>query len=528
MTTTTIGAGSDTLALGITEDIYQGDAQFTVSLDGQQVGGTLTASLLHNGFSSDTVNVLADLAPGNHSLTVNFLNDAYSGNPNGDRNLYIEGATYDGIFLPGIARELQVSGPISYGFLDNTPVPPGASTTTTVGSGSDTLVLKVSQDAYLDNAQFTVSLDGQQVGDVLTASSLHSDGTSDTISVLANLSPGQHSVAVNFLNDAYGGTPDTDRNLYVDAATYDGVAVNGAAQTLFSSGPATFSITDTPPAPDSPLVVAAGATATAEGDQLAGVNVILAGAFGNPANLTLDAATVGNLTVVDVDYMTGSSVYYGHIDAFGQSEITGSTTIGGSRPLAPGFVDAYIHGSDGVLTLHNVSLGGGSTLTINGDQGATVENDGDIRIQGGTVTGSVAILTDLEGTGTISGARDTTGSFADVRLGGEVGAGQTISLNQTNLTLDQPMAFAGTLTGFSLDGQPGFARAGLTLDNETVTGVSFAQSSSNAGDLFIQTQDPSTGAAAATLDFHVAGTYSPDAFIFANNAAAQSAKIVLG
>lgn len=527
MTTTTIGAGSDTLALGISDDTYQGSAQFTVSLDGQQVGDTLTSNSLHRGFSSDTVNVLADLAPGIHNVTVNFLNDAYGGTIDTDRNLYLDGATYDGAFVPQVARELQVSGPVTFGVLDSTPVP-ATSTITTVGSGADTLVLKVSQDAYQGNAQFTVSLDGQQVGDVLTASSLHSNGTSDTVNVLADLAPGPHMVAINFLNDAYGGTSDTDRNLYVDSATYNGADVGSAAQTLFSSGPTTFSVSDTTSTTSSPLVVAAGATATAEGAQLAGVNVVLAGAFQNSANLTLDAATVGSLTVVDADYTNGSYPYYGHLDIYGRSEITGSATIGGGRPLAPGFVDAFVHGSDGVLTLHNVSLEGGSTLTINGDQGATVENSGDIRIQGGTVTGSVAILTDLEGTGTISGARDTTGSFAGVRLGGEVGAGQTISLNQTNLTLDQPMSFAGTLTGFSLDGQPGFARAGLTLDNETVTGVSFAQSSSNAGDLFIQTQDPGTGAAAATLDFHVAGTYSPDAFIFANNAAAQSAKIVLG
>ena len=526
MTTTTIGAGSDTLALGFTEDAYLGDAQFTIGVDGQQIGGVLTSTAPHSGTSADTVDVLGNWAPGPHAVTVNFLNDAWGGSADTDRNLYLEGATYDGAFVPRVTQELQVSGPVSFSITDNLPNLP--SITTTVGSGSDTLALKISQDAYLGNAQFTVSLDGQQVGDVLTASSLHSDGTSDTVNVLASLPPGQHTVAVNFLNDAFGGTLDTDRNLYVDSATYDGAAVDGAAQTLFSSGPATFNVTDTSTTTSSPLVVAAGATATAEGDQLAGVNVILAGASGNPANLTLDAATVGSLTVVDVDFTTGSYPFYGHLDVYGRSEIDGSTTIGGSRPLAPGFVDAYLHGSDAVLALNGTSLGGGSRLTINGDQGATVENNGSIRIQGGTVTGFVAILTDLEGAGTISGARDVTGTFAGVRLGGEVGAGQTISLNQTNLELNQPMAFAGTLTGFSLDGSiSGANRAGVTLDGETIAGLSFAQSSSNAGDLFIQTQDPSTGAAAATLDFHVAGTYASDAFTFTNNAAAGSAKITL-
>ena len=527
MTITTIGAGSDTLALGISDDAYQGSAQFTVSLDGQQVGDTLTSNSLHDGFSSDVVNVLADLAPGIHTVTVNFLNDAYGGTIDTDRNLYIDGATYDGLFVPSVARELQVSGPVSFGVLDRTSVP-STSTTTTIGSGSDTVVLKVSQDAYQGNAKFTVSLDGQQIGNILTAASFHSSGTSDTVNVLADLSPGQHTVTVKFLDDAYNGTPDTDRNLYVDSATYDGAEVSGATQALYSSGPASFDVTDTTSIPGSSLVVAAGATATAEGDQLAGVNVILAGAFESAANLTLDAATVGSLSVVDNDLTNGSSVYYGHLDVYGQSAIAGNTVIGGSRPVAPGFVDAYVHGSDGVLTLHGVLTGGASTLTVIGDQGSAVQNNGDIRIQGGAITGNVTILTDLEGTGTISGARDVTGTFAGVRLGGEVGAGQTINLTQTNLELNQPMAFAGTLTGFSLDGSiSGENRAGLTLDNETITGVSFAQSSSNAGNLFVLTQDPSTGAAAATLDFHVAGTYASDAFAFTNNAAVGSAKITL-
>ena len=532
MTTTTIGAGSDTLALGISEDFYQGDAQFTVGLDGQQVGSTLTANSLHDGFSSDVVNVLADLAPGVHTVTVNFLNDAYGGTLDTDRNLYVDGATYDGTFVPSAARELQVNGPATFGFFDSTPVP-STSTTTTVGSGSDTLVLKVSQDAYQGNAQFTVSLDGQQVGDVLTASSLHSSGTSDTVNVLANLSPGQHTVSVNFLNDAYAGMPSADRNLYVDGATYDGAAVSGIAQVLYSAGPASFGITDTTYVPGSLLVVPGNTTVAGEGNQLAGVNVVLNGtgsnatSFSGVANLTLSGATVGSLSVI-YDSNAGpsdfSSAHYGHLDVYAQSTITGNTTLGGGRPVGPGFLDAYVHGSDGLLTLHGTLLGGASILTISGDQGSAVENDGSISIGGGANTGSVTISTDLVGTGSIRGSASVTGSNAEVRLGGAVGAGQTINLTQTNLTLDQPMSFAGTLAGFNTNG---FPHAGLTLAHETVTSTLFQQSSDGLGDLSIFTQDQSTGAAGATLDFHVAGTFASDAFAFTNDATAQSATIFL-
>ena len=399
-------------------------------------------------------------------------------------------------------------------------------TTTTIGAGSDTLTLGITEDAYQGDAQFTIGVDDQQVGGVLTATSPHSSTSSDTVNVLGNWAPGPHTVTVNFLNDAYDGTSDTDRNFYVDGATYNGVFVPRAAQTLYSSGPVSFGVTDTTSVSGSSLVVPAGTTTAAEGEQLAGVNVVLAGSQGSPANLTLEGATVGSLTVVDADPTNGSSAYYGHLDIYGQSAITGTTTIGGGRPLAPGFVDAYVHGSDGVLTLSGATLGGESTLAINGDQGSTAENNGTITIQGGVTVGYVAILTNLQGTGTISGGTSIPGGLASVLLGGDVGPGQTINLTQANLELKQPMSFAGTLAGFTSNSVSEMP-PGLTLDNETAAGVSFAQSSSNAGDLSVLTQDPSTGAAGATLVFHVAGTYASDAFTFTNNAAAQSATITV-
>ncbi len=102
----------------------------------------------------------------------------------------------------------------------------------TIGSGADSLVLRISQDAYRGSAQFTVRVDGTQIGGPLTAESLHRNGQSDTVTLKGDWAAGAHTVTVNFLNDAYGGTAATDRNLYVDAATYNGAAVSGAAKTL--------------------------------------------------------------------------------------------------------------------------------------------------------------------------------------------------------------------------------------------------------------------------------------------------------
>src|SRR6478735_7238808 len=91
----------------------------------------------------------------------------------------------------------------------------------TIGSGPDAVVLQVSQDAYRGDARYTVSIDGVRVDGTLTASALHASGAHDTVTVLGNFTPGPHTVAVDFLNDTWGGTPETDRNLYVDSVSFE-------------------------------------------------------------------------------------------------------------------------------------------------------------------------------------------------------------------------------------------------------------------------------------------------------------------
>ena len=62
--------------LSISEDAYQGDAQFTVSVDGKQLGGTFTTTASHAAGVSQSFTFKGDWAPGAHAVAVNFLNDA--------------------------------------------------------------------------------------------------------------------------------------------------------------------------------------------------------------------------------------------------------------------------------------------------------------------------------------------------------------------------------------------------------------------------------------------------------------------
>lgn len=118
-----------------------------------------------------------------------------------------------------------------------------------VGSGANTLMLYMSEDAYQGNAQFTVSVDGVQIGGVQTATASHASGTDQEFDVHGTFSPGPHTVTVNFLNDLYGGSPSADRNLYVDSAAIDGVSIAGGNLTLLRGGPQQFAFSVPTPTP---------------------------------------------------------------------------------------------------------------------------------------------------------------------------------------------------------------------------------------------------------------------------------------
>jgi hypothetical protein len=87
-------------------------------------------------------------------------------------------------------------------------------------------------------------VDGQQIGGKLTASALKSSGQADTLTVLGDWAAGAHQVQVQFLNDIWAGTPETDRNLYVEGASYNGVELAGATLAFGMNGSQGFGFTD--------------------------------------------------------------------------------------------------------------------------------------------------------------------------------------------------------------------------------------------------------------------------------------------
>jgi hypothetical protein len=158
---------------------------------------------------------------------INFLNDAYGGSAATDRNLYVSAVSLDGTVAINDSASLMSGGIKS--FIVPAPI-------------LSSLTLNLSEDAYAGDARFSVAIDGQILGAAQAVATLHSSGNAQSFVFNAALSAGKHDIAVSFLNDAYGGSTTTDRNLYINGASVGGTAVNGIAAALMSNGTSHFSV----------------------------------------------------------------------------------------------------------------------------------------------------------------------------------------------------------------------------------------------------------------------------------------------
>ncbi len=102
--------------------------------------------------------------------------------------------------------------------------------------------LSLSEDPWQGDAQFSVAIDGNTIGNPQTVTALHSNGASQDFSFDQALAAGTHDVAVSFLNGAYGNTPSNDGSLHVNSISVDGTSADGAAATLYSTATQHFLI----------------------------------------------------------------------------------------------------------------------------------------------------------------------------------------------------------------------------------------------------------------------------------------------
>lgn len=222
-------SGTNTLVLHLSEDAYQGNAQFTVSIDGQQVGGTQTATALRDAGQSQDFSIKGNFGSSAHTVGVTFLNDAWGGTAATDRNLFVDSMDFNGTRVANAKAALWSNG----------------TTDLAVPGTTDTITFNLSEDAYQGDAQAIIRVDGRQLGGVQTITASHALGQSQAMTFLTPAGTGPHSATVQFLNDAWGGTAATDRNVYVGSIDFNGSHYADASTTLYSNGASSFSIPGT-------------------------------------------------------------------------------------------------------------------------------------------------------------------------------------------------------------------------------------------------------------------------------------------
>jgi hypothetical protein len=193
----------------------------------------MTASALHSTGDSNVFVLTGNWGSGAQQVSISFINDSYGGTSSTDRNLYVNSIAYDGKTYAGTTTSLLSSG------TDNFTV--GGSTATTTAP-ADTLTLFLSEDAYQGDAQFELFIDGKQVTTAQSVTTLYSSGQSEAFTFSGNFGTGNHTVGIEFLNDASGRSSGSDRNLYVNSISLNGATVSGSTTSMLSDGTTKFSI----------------------------------------------------------------------------------------------------------------------------------------------------------------------------------------------------------------------------------------------------------------------------------------------
>ena len=246
----------DSWYIEVSEDAYQGDAKFyitnaagnVVNWRGTGADGLYTVTASHATGEWQQIS-LGFAGPDSFSrgdYTIHYINDAYGGTPDTDRNLYIKDFVLDtGLFwfptaaLPNpvlpthtVALGEDFTNTAANGFESADPhaavmVVNGTASFHFPGPTIGVLNITVSQDAWNGNAEFYGVVDGFKFSGisgsgpnyVVTAS--HAAGQTQTFSIYGDFSPnGPNTVEIHYSNDAWGGTADTDRNLYVESVSY--------------------------------------------------------------------------------------------------------------------------------------------------------------------------------------------------------------------------------------------------------------------------------------------------------------------
>ncbi len=324
----TLGSGSSTLALFMSERAEPLGAQFTISVDGNQIGGVQTTTADSTTGTLQEFDVLGNFPLGLDTVSIDYLNASNS-------LLDVEAASLDGKSIPASALTLSNSGTAGFNFTNT-----GAFAPVSVGARPDTLALTMSERAAPAGAQFTISVDGTQIGGVQTTSADVLQGQTQEFDAHGSFLPGVDTVSIDYLNAS-------NSLLFVDSSTIDGVPVPGGSAVLSNNGSA--SVPFPGPIPNAPLSVGSGpdtlALTVAERAQPAGArfSVDVDGTQVDGVQTTTADSTAGQTQTIDLlgDFAPGPhTVSVNHLNAenslldVDNATINGNVIAGGSGVLS--------------------------------------------------------------------------------------------------------------------------------------------------------------------------------------------------
>jgi endoglucanase len=221
----------DTIVLNMSEDHADGDAAFTVSVNGQQVGGDYQAHALHASGDAGIVSLTGEWGSGVNDVEVSFINHAYG------RNLYVNSISENGVTDAGTSASFPRNGSHSFAVGGTTPVAAGA---------ADTVTVNLSEDAWDGNALFALYIDGKAVTTPQVVSALRDANQTQGFTFVGNWGAGTHTIGVACANSSYGPKAGEERDIYVDGITLNGSSVfSGATPQHVTNGVSSLTVTTT-------------------------------------------------------------------------------------------------------------------------------------------------------------------------------------------------------------------------------------------------------------------------------------------
>jgi hypothetical protein len=393
---TVVNPPSDTLVLNLSEDAYLGDAEFTVSVDGKQIGGIQTVTALHSAGQGQYFTFTGNFGAGQHIVSINYINDAYGGSTTADRNLYFNAMTWDGVATFEDAAQF-LGGTVNY-TIQTPSVAAVAAAAAVAASAQGTLVLNLSASGTIGNLQFMVSVDGHMVGGVQTVTALYSAGQSQNFVYTGNFGAGPHVVTVDFLSDVTTANSAGNRSLYVNAITLNGVTT---AENTYQSylGAVNYTVQAPAVAAAALAVIASPAVASqtiaglGAGDvmDLAGATVTAAAISGNTVTLTTasggsssysSSASLDSDTVVTTpDGNGGTNVALSNAPVITLASANQSVTVGNlvsavTIDSTAATAGALIDGNNAASTILEITDSGGTAVLNAGSDDLTVKLDG--------------------------------------------------------------------------------------------------------------------------------------------------------